>query len=147
MKDREQSKEIQKDLLKNINPKKGEVWIADLGKTVGSVQGKRRPVVIVSNDVGNANSTIVSVVPITTKVKNSLPTHFDLINYHGLEPSTVLCEQVNTICKSKLVEKKCNTTNYLVSKVNQKLLHALGIKAEIKENNLYKRERGIYHGK
>ncbi len=137
---KQQLKEFHKDLLKETNPKKGEIWMADLGETVGSIQGGIRPVVIVSNNTGNVNSTTANIVPITTKAKNILPTHFDLINYYGLEHSTVLCEQITTICKSQLLEKKCNTTYYLICKVNQKLLHTLGIKAEIKDNNSYQIE-------
>lgn len=53
-----------------------ELWWAALPTVPGHVQRGTRPVVIVSNDLGNASSPVVSVVPCTTqRHKPALPTH------------------------------------------------------------------------
>ena len=48
-----------------------EIWMANLPKhdEESHVQRGRRPVVIVSNDIINDTSTVVTVVPITSKMK------------------------------------------------------------------------------
>ncbi len=45
----------------------GDVWFADLGIPVGSEQGGKRPVLIVSNDKYNRYSSCVNIVPLTSK--------------------------------------------------------------------------------
>lgn len=81
--------------------KRGQVWYADLSPVIGSEQGGLRPVVIVQNDVGNLHSPTVIICPLTTQVKNPLPTHATLV-YGKCRGSTVLCEQVRTVDKRRL---------------------------------------------
>ena len=53
-----------------------ELWWAALPTVPGHVQHGTRPVVIVSNDLNNTHSPVVSVVPCTTqRRKPTLPTH------------------------------------------------------------------------
>jgi len=47
-------------------PRRGEVWLFDLGMTA-----KTRPVLVVSVDYGNADRAIVTVVPHTTELRQS----------------------------------------------------------------------------
>lgn len=133
----QQLKEMKKTLIKNIVPKKGEIWWANIPQTNGSIQYGKRPILIISNDLGNLKSTIVTYAPITTKTKNNLPTHFDLIDYFDLENSTVMLEQINTISKTNLLDKKHEKTDFIIEKSNQCLLSAMGIEADIVNNNLY----------
>ncbi len=49
-----------------MNPKPGEVWLADLG-----LAAKTRPVVIVSRDDPNPPRALVIYVPLTTQNRNS----------------------------------------------------------------------------
>ncbi|MCL2587253.1 MAG: type II toxin-antitoxin system PemK/MazF family toxin [Firmicutes bacterium] len=82
--------------------KRGEIYFADLGTgQVGSEQSGTRPVLIVQNDIGNRFSPTVVVACITSKLfKNDIPTHVPLEGY-GL----VLCEQIKTIDKSRLLRR------------------------------------------
>ena len=52
--------------------RRGEVFLVNFDPTVGSEAKKMRPVVIVSNDINNAYSPIVSISPITSKCKAHL---------------------------------------------------------------------------
>ena len=94
-------------------PRRGEIWLAvDRDKKhngeekereyENSVQGGTRVCVVVSNNTGNSYAPIVEIVYVTTKKKNSLPTHF--LTKSTPEPSTVLCEQVMTVPKDDLVK-------------------------------------------
>jgi mRNA interferase MazF len=84
------------------NPiKRGQIYYADLSPVVGSEQGGLRPVLIVSNDIGNKHSPVVMICPLTSQIKRPLPTHVTL-TYGKVRGSTVLCEHCRTIDKSRL---------------------------------------------
>ena len=57
--------------------KRGDIYYANLNPVIGSEQGGTRPVLIISNDVGNKHSPTVIVAPITSRIhtKAKLPTH------------------------------------------------------------------------
>ena len=81
-----------------------ELWWAALPTVPGHVQRGTRPVVIVSNDLGNASSPVVSVVPCTTqRHKPALPTHVYLRGYGLSSGSIAMCEQVMPLDKSCLL--------------------------------------------
>lgn len=48
--------------------KKYEVWIADLDPRFGSEAGKKRPVIVVQNDLLNGKLNSTMICPITTNV-------------------------------------------------------------------------------
>ena len=53
-------------------PKRGDIYVADLGQGVGSEQANERPVVIVQNNKGNAYADTTIIVPITSRMKNDM---------------------------------------------------------------------------
>lgn len=92
--------------MKHIKPKFGELYFADL-QASGCVQGGRRPVVVVSNDTGNWHSTIVEIIPLSSRVQKAdyMPTHVTIAanQENGLASDSVtLAEQVQTINQSQL---------------------------------------------
>ena len=86
--------------------KRGDIYYSDLGAFGGSCQSGMRPVIIVSNDVANLHSPVVTIVPLTTQLKKrGQPTHVVLEHRDatGLNrPSMALCEQVRPLDKSNL---------------------------------------------
>ena len=87
-------------------PRRYEIWFADLGDHYGtSVQSGNRPVLVISNDVGNQYSRTVTVIPLTTKLKRmDMPTHIILTEEdccmfrpQTLQDSVLLAEQITTI--------------------------------------------------
>ena len=91
-------------------PQRGEVWFADLGNHQNSsVQGGVRPVIIVSNNIGNVYADTVNIVPMTRHQKKvALPCHIQISPYkiadkqQMLNVSMVLAEQLTTISKYAL---------------------------------------------
>ena len=86
-------------------PQRGDIWFVELGCHPGtSAQDGCRPAFIMSNDTANLHSGIVTVVPLTSKLKKSyLPTHVILADECPvLEPSMVLGEQLSTVGKTSL---------------------------------------------
>ncbi len=85
--------------------KRGDIYYAELNPVIGSEQGGKRPVLIISNDIGNKHSPTVIVAPITSRVhtKAKLPTHTLIKDFEGLDKnSIILLEQVRTIDKQRL---------------------------------------------
>lgn len=84
----------------------GEIWMAYLPEQDGSIQGGHRPVFVVSNNKNNQYSTVINVIPMTTKMnKRNLPCHVEIWDYekYGLTaPSTLLVEQFTTLKKENL---------------------------------------------
>lgn len=73
--------------------KRGDIYYANLNPVIGSEQGGRRPVLIISNDVGNKHSPTVIVAPITSRIntKAKLPTHTLINNFEGLDRTQLFC--------------------------------------------------------
>ena len=85
--------------------KRGDIYYAELNPVIGSEQGGTRPVLIISNDIGNKHSPTVIIAAITSRVhtKAKLPTHTAVSNYEGLDKdSIILLEQIRTIDKQRL---------------------------------------------
>ena len=82
-------------------------YYAELNPVIGSEQGGTRPVLIISNDIGNKHSPTVIIAPITSRVhtKAKLPTHTLIKDFDGLDKnSIILFEQIRTIDKQRLRE-------------------------------------------
>ena len=74
---------------------------------IDSEQGGTRPVLIISNDIGNKHSPTVIIAPITSRIhtKAKLPTHTLIKDFDGLDKnSIILFEQIRAIDKQRLRE-------------------------------------------
>lgn len=96
---------------------------------------KIRPAVIVSNDAGNNSSGCVEIVYLTGKDKKELPTHTTIINPGLRCKSTVMCEQITTIPKTRLRNKIGECSSKQMRDIDACLAISLGIdRAEPEEN-------------
>ena len=117
--------------ITNRQIKRGDIYLYDFGtENKGSLQSKKRAVVVVSNAKNNRFSSVVLVCPITSsQTKKNLPTHLkvDYKNAGLLKESIVLCEQIHAIEKDKL-EKFIGS---ITSEDKKKLNKALEISIEV----------------
>ncbi len=81
-------------------PKRGEVYWTDLDPAIGSETQKKRPGLIVSNDIGNELSRVVMVAPISSKVTNVYP--FEVKTEINGKPAKVMLNQCRAIDKVRL---------------------------------------------
>ena len=89
---------------------RGDIFFADLGTHSGtSVQSGYRPVLVISNNKGNAHSETITVMPMTGSFKRTdLPCHTALKPEQikdrqcSFSKTTILAEQITTIPKSAL---------------------------------------------
>jgi mRNA interferase MazF len=80
---------------------------------MGSEMGKRRPVLIVSNDISNSAATTVTILPLTSNVNRVYP--FEVLlnpEVSGLtKPSKVQAQQVRTIFKQRITGEVLGSLN------------------------------------
>lgn len=118
--------------------KRGDIYYADLNPVVGSEQGGTRPVLVISNDIGNKHSPTVIIAAITSRVrkKKKLPTHLYLGQIEGLPAnSIILFEQLRTIDKSRLKEHLTHLDEQYLKSLEFPLLISTGYQL-LRENKI-----------
>lgn len=108
--------------------KKGNICFYNFSGT-GSVQRGRRPCVVVSNERANLYSNVITILPITSKIKNPLPTHTNIML---MSESTILAEQITTVEKEKLQITNLSASKEKLNDIN----HCLEIQLELSSKNL-----------
>lgn len=85
-------------------PERGSIYLADLGSNnMDSEQNGVRPVLIISNNTGNKNGSIITVAPLTSQQKRRLPIHVELTVQDGIQKDSIIClEQTRAISKRRL---------------------------------------------
>ena len=113
--------------------KRMEIYMVNLGLKMGSVQGGIKPCVVISNDVGNEYSTILKVIPLTSKKfdrDKPMPTHVVIEKGIGnlRTNSIAMCEQEQTISQSQIQFKIGKLENQgLIKQIEDCMMIALGI--------------------
>ncbi len=108
--------------------RRGDVYYANLSPVVGSEQGGIRPVVIVQNDKGNRYSKTVIIAPVSKKMsKPPIPTHVIFSAEHLNHVSMILCEQLRTIDKSRLLHWICTLDEHTLAKVSEAIRVSLNV--------------------
>ena len=104
---------------------RGDVYEADLNPAQGNEQGGTRPVIVVSRDALNNISTVVIVVPVTSREnkKKTYPSQLEIrANDGGLtKDSVALCEQTRAISKTRLKTHLGHLSNRTISLLNATL--------------------------
>ena len=110
--------------------KRGDIFYVELNPVVGSEQGGTRPVLIISNDIGNSHSPTVIIAAITgrTQTKAKLPTHTEVKDVEGLDrDSIILLEQIRTIDKQRLKNHMGTMPNNIMARVDKALAISLAM--------------------
>ncbi|MFZ2450338.1 MAG: type II toxin-antitoxin system PemK/MazF family toxin [Methylovulum miyakonense] len=86
-----------------------QIYLVNLDPTVGSEQGKTRPVLVISDDDINAILPVMNILPITSyKQGRSIYPNEVFVNTteSGLDKdSIILCHQIRTIDKKRLIKR------------------------------------------
>lgn len=123
---------IKSDILRVC---RGQVWwITTETINQGSKQNKSRPWLIVSNDVCNDKSPVLTAVPLTTADKGNYPFHVAVNNFGTT--NLILCEQITSIEKSQCERYMYSVSVEVMNKVNSAILLQLGIASVIEEDKL-----------
>lgn len=111
-----------------VKIRRGDIIIADLGQHETSIQSGIRPCVVMSNNMANRHSPVITVVPLTSKIhkKEYLPTHVFLNEYRntGLGcHSLALCEQITSVAFSDILEVTGKVSERKLAEIS----HAVGV--------------------
>ena len=106
---------------------RGEIYWTNVETNVQHVNKGFRPVLVVSNDICNETSHVVTVVPLTTADKKFMPTH--VATYVNGIKNTILCEHVMPVNKEDLkdINKFAELPKGTMDLVSVALMKQLGI--------------------
>ena len=110
--------------------RRGDIYLVDLGTTVGSEQGGCRPVLLLQNDVGNHYGPTLIVAPISSRYWKKLkqPTHSLIEGIQNLtSPSVVLAEQIITIDKLRVMKYLGKVPEDQMQNINKAVKISLGL--------------------
>lgn len=117
------------DALNCNEIKRGDILYVNQGNaSCGSEQYGGRPAIVVSNDMCNRYSQVITVVFLTTKEKKPLPTHVQITS--SRYDSTALCEQVESVSKERLGNYMATCSKEEMIEIDQAIAVALGLKLE-----------------
>lgn len=85
---------------------RGDIVYIPFKNSKGSEQQGLRPAMVLQNNIGNQYGKTTIVIPLTSKPKKKLPTHYKLkASDTGIdEDSTLLFEQIRTIDKTEIIK-------------------------------------------
>lgn len=89
-------------------PRRGEVYLVDFDPTVGAEIQKRRPALVIQNDIDNRYSPITIVAAITSAIEDHrFATELRLQPPEGglSKPSTVLFNQLRSVDRHRLLRR------------------------------------------
>ena len=112
-------------------PRRGQVFNCHLGVGVGSEFQKRRPCVVLSNNVNNVNNSIVIVAPITHTQKD-LPICVPISDKHSADGSLILngCANLSglrSVSSYRLAGMICELENEEMNKIDAAIARHLDI--------------------
>ena len=109
--------------------KRGDIYLANLNPFKEVEQGGTRPVLVVSNDIGNFFSELLLIAPITSQIKKiDQPTHVLLKNVRGLSTDSIVClEQIKGIDKLRILKYLGRISKEQMTAVDEAAMESLGI--------------------
>ena len=119
--------------------RRNEIYLANLGQTVGSEERGVRPVLIIQNDLGNKYSPTTIIIPMTRRIekKHMIPTHIEIKKFGRMKcKATIMAEQMKVIDKSRLIKRIDILPEQYVKLVNR----AICIAINLQERNMYERK-------
>lgn len=114
-----------------IEFKRGDVVYVNLEPKIGSETGKKRPCVIIQNDIGNKYSpvTIVAVITSQKEISKKYPVDVWLKKGEGglKYASIIQCDQIRTIDKRRIINKIGHFGDSVLEEMDQALKISLAL--------------------
>lgn len=111
-------------------PKRGEIYLVNFDRAIGSEIRKTRPSVIIQNDIGNRYSPVTIVAAITSQKGERLyPTEVPVSAKASGIPhdSIVVLNQIRTVDKNRLAEKIGTVPAETLRAINRALAVSIGL--------------------
>ena len=103
-------------------PKKGEIYLVNFDPTIGHEAKKKRPALIISNNIHNQYSPLVTVAPLSSNITKVYP--FEVYvskELTGLnENSKIMIIQLRSVDQKRLINKIGNIEdNKIINQINK----------------------------
>ncbi len=110
-------------------PKRGHIYIADLEPSFGREIHKKRPVLIISNDMANQNTPYAVIIPTSSLVPNVIPEGaVHLGKLRGLDKESILLPLfIRSIDQDRLIKKVGKLSKEKLKEVEYSLKLVLGL--------------------
>ncbi len=113
-------------------PKRGEIYLVNFDPTVGAEVKKARPAVIITNNLNNMHSPVLTVIPLSSNVKRIFPFEVFMSAQEGLDKdSKILVNQIRTVDKKRLIKKLTFTSPSILKKIEKAIKLHFGMDSEI----------------
>ena len=112
--------------------RRGFIYLVDLDPVAGSGQGKRRPALVVQNDLGNVSGGTTIVVALSSHLPSRLfPFHVALPTQVLGRPGVIMCEQIRTVEIERLDrEPLAQCPVDVMRQVEEAIRHSVGLSME-----------------
>ena len=111
------------------NPRRGEIWLVEFDPSVGAEIRKTRPALVISNDIANSRSPKVTLLPITSTIREMpIVVILEPDEANGLDrTSLVRVPDVTTFDKMRMKKKLGIIKQDQLREVGRKLRLHLGL--------------------
>lgn len=109
---------------------RGDIWMVDLEPARGSEMSKQRPCVVISNNIANRYSPVVTIVAITSQApKKPYPFMVEIPeNAKMPKRSWITCAHIRTVDKTRLSRFVASLDSSTIEKVEEALAEQLGMR-------------------
>jgi len=111
-------------------PKRGDVVVVDFDPTIGAEIRKRRPALVIQNDIDNRYSPITIVAAIISQIEaERYPTEVHVLPPEGglTKPSIVLLNQIRSVDRRRVVGRLGRLGAPTMARVDRALQLSLGL--------------------
>lgn len=116
--------------------RRGEIYYVCKAPITGSEQESGRPALVVSSDAINKSASVVEVVYLTTQPKNDSTMH--VVTYATGKESTILCEQITTVDKSRFSSFYTTLSPDKMKSVDYAILCSMGLSGYVHHDSASK---------
>ena len=108
---------------------RGDIWWINLDPVVGAEISKTRPAVVISNDIANQCSSMLTVLPVTDRGEKVHPFEVEIpLRLGGLaKASKVKCQQIRAVDRVRLVRFSGVLPDAVVHAIERALCLHLGL--------------------
>ena len=112
-----------------VSIKRQDVFLVNFDPTVGAEAKKTRPALVVSNNINNAHSPIVSISPITSNVTRVYSFEVEVsAGIGGLRArSKVMVNQTRAVDKVRLIKRLGNLPDKIMEEIDNALKLHFGL--------------------
>ncbi|MCH7731777.1 MAG: type II toxin-antitoxin system PemK/MazF family toxin [Candidatus Marinimicrobia bacterium] len=105
--------------------KRGEVWWINFDPSIGVEIRKKRPAVIVSNNMSNKYLNRVQVIPLTSNIDKLYPSEAYII-LNG-KKGKAMADQLTTVIKLRVISKAGELTDEEIIEINKAIKTQLAL--------------------